>query len=285
MLAVLLASAAAVTLAAEPVEVSCRGHRSTNPPVSKKLTAGFELRLRSSPNAPGETCEATLVGPGGTPAFRITHASVVLDTQGTGLDFDGDGEPELVLQVDDAGGNHCCWSELFISLSPSPHTLFELPADGAMRFEQQPHGVLIWQRVGGPSGYTSMAARPYAEKVFRMKQGALVDVTPELAGRLFSEENEDFREARDVLTPQRLDAFQHGELAPDEPDNEALVSALLAQALQHVFCHQFEAARANLDRWPAASRAKLQKDFAAVLAADYPAFEASLRGKRAAPQN
>ena len=107
-----------------------------------------------------------------------------------------------------------------------------------MRFERHTRGtLLIWQRVGGPFGYASMAGRPFAEKAFRVQAARLIDVTPEFAPRPFSDENPDFRNAVRDLTPERLLLLRSdGGIPADE--QEGIVSALLARALQHVFCRQ-----------------------------------------------
>jgi hypothetical protein len=51
--------------------------------------------------------------------------------------------------------------------------------------------MLIWQRIGGTAEYTSEARRPYAEQVFRVQGGNLIDATPGFCGKLFSPGSED----------------------------------------------------------------------------------------------
>jgi len=119
-----------------------------------------------------------------------------------------------------------------------------------------------------------MAAQPFAEKVLRVREGKLVDATPEFCGKIFSDENEDYRIEKQVLTPENLSKFQKG--GSTEGDNEEVVSALLSRALQHVFCRQFDAAMSDLNLWPEANRTEMKASFGASLREEYPEFAEKL---------
>lgn len=195
----------------------------------------------------------------------------------TGEDFDGDGKPEVVFRTDSGGGNHCCWGYIMYSLSPKPHKLFEIAMEGRVDFEKDKDGrMVIWKRTGGPYGFTSMAAQPFAEKVLRVREGKLVDATPEFCGKIISDETEDYRIAKQVLTAENLEKLRKSR--EGSWDNEEVVSALLSRALQHVFCRQFDEAMSDLNLWPEATRAKMKADFAASVREDYPEFAAKLSG-------
>jgi hypothetical protein len=131
-------------------------------------------------------------------------------------------------------------------------------------------------RTGGPYGFTSMARQPFAEKVLRVREGKLVDVTPEFCGKIFSDETEDYRIAKQVLTAEGLEKLQRSR--EGSWDNEEVVSALLSRALQHVFCRQFDEAMSDLNLWPKATRAKMKADFAGSIREDHPEFAAKLSG-------
>jgi hypothetical protein len=102
-----------------------------------------------------------------------------------------------------------------------------------------------------------------------------VDATPEFCGKILSEENEDYRIEKQVLTPENLGKFQKG--GGPEGDNEEIVSALLSRALQHVFCRQFDEALSDLNLWPEASRSKMKSGFADFIQANNPEFALRLR--------
>jgi hypothetical protein len=121
-----------------------------------------------------------------------------------------------------------------------------------------------------------MASRPFAKRVYRVRDGQLADATPEFCARIFSAQNSDFRHWTGVLTSENLPSIA-ATPEPDKPaETEEIASAVLARAAQHVFCHQYDDAIADLDLWPAATRAKEKADFAAQIQADYPDFAARL---------
>ena len=259
-------------------EIACFAERTNNVAHKKKLWNGYEISLGQVPN-PEEVeyrCTAAIYNGAGRVVFRTSGFNVVFDEEQTGKDFDGDGKPEVVFRTDTGGGNHCCWGYIVYSLSPRPHKLFEIAMEGRVMFETDKDGkMVIWKRTAGPFGFTSMAAQPFAEKVLRVHEGKLVDATPEFCGKIFSDENEDYRIEKQVLTPENFSKFQKE--GGTEGNHEEIVSALLSQALQHVFCRQFEEALNDLNLWPEASRAEMKASFGASLREDYPEFLEKLR--------
>jgi len=259
-------------------QMACFAERTDNAAHKKKLWNGYEISLGQVPN-PEEVeyrCTAAIYNGAGRVVFRISAFNVVFDEDLTGEDFDGDGEPEVVFKTDTGGGNRCCWGYVIFSLSPRPHKLFEIAMEGRVDFEKDKDGkMVIWKRTAGPFGFTSMAAQPFAEKVLRVHEGKLVDATPEFCGKIFSDEDEDYRIEKQVLTPENLSKFQKG--GGHQGDNERIVSALLSRALQHVFCRRFEEALSDLDLWPEAGRAEMKASFGASLQEDYPEFLEKLR--------
>jgi hypothetical protein len=262
-------------------EVACYSYSEQNHTYKKKLWAGYEVSVGpSGSDAEGENCTMAINNSAGKAVFRIKAFSIVLDEAETGEDFDEDGKPEVVVKTDIGGGNHCCWGYTVISLFPKAHKLFDIA--GAVEFEKDEKGrQVIWTRVPGLYGYTSMANNPYAEKVFRFRNGQLVDVTPAYDTRIFSDENDDFSK----LTPERIKLLQSSQ--SEDPAKiglsqsmEEIVSALLSRALQHIYCHQFNEAMNDLDLWPLASRAKMKEDFAGFIKGEYPEFAARLQASK-----
>jgi hypothetical protein len=248
-----------------------------NQPYTKKLWAGYEMSLGPARNSEGggDECTAAIYNSAGRVVFRTTGFSVIFDENHTGQDFDGDGKPEVVFITDTGGGNHCCWAYNIVSLSPKPRKLFDIDAPGAVRFEKDSQGkMVIWQRTAGPYGFTSMARAPFAERVFRVRAGKLVDATPEFCSRMFSDGNEDYRAWNHDLTAENLRRLQS--TGNTGVENEEIVSDLLSRALQHVFCRQFDAAFNDLNLWPEATRGKLMGEFAQSIKQDYPDFAARL---------
>jgi hypothetical protein len=243
----------------------------------QRLWDGYEVSLGPTGHdvANDAYCTAAIYDRAGKVVFRTTGYNVIFDQKSTGLDFDDDGKPDVVFETDTGGGMHCCWTYNVVSLSPHPHRLFDVEARGAVRFERDSQGrVVIWQRVAGPHGFTSNALAPFAEKVLRFRADRLVDVTPDFCFRILGDKSEDHRSQQRVLTSAALARFQaNGKIGYE---NEETISALLGRALQHVFCRRFEQASSDLDQWPEASRAKMKRDFAQSIKADYPDFAAAL---------
>lgn len=266
---------AAVVPAAE--NLTCLAGHGDGPPQTRKLGFGTSYEARVGPTRSGkaedEACSASVVDDGGRSLFQLAGYNVTLDGRATGLDFDGDGTGDVVFRSDSGGGQHCCWSVTVVSLRPSPRKLFEIDAPGLVRFETGRQGrILVWQRVPGPSGFTDVADRPFAERAFQYEGGKLVDVTAAHCRELLAPGNRDFDQQAKVLTPERLAALAAGQTPPDQE----VASALWSRILQRTFCHRFDDALKDLDRWPASSRA--HQALRDVVKNDYPDFAKRLLG-------
>lgn len=261
--------------------IACFHYRKDNPPYKKKLWDGYEISLgpSSNPDAVEDKCTAAIYNSAGKVVFRTNGFSVLFDEEVTGKDFDGDGKPEVVFRTDSGGGMHCCWAYTVFSLFPKPHKLFEIAMDGKVDFKTDKDGKLvIWQMVGGPMEFTSMAGRPFGEKVLRVREGKLVDATPEFCGRILSDEMEDYKAEQQALTPTNLKKLEHaGEAGYDPTDYEEVVSALESRTIQHVFCRQFDEALKDLNLWPADKREVVMRGFSQGIARDYPGFATKLQ--------
>src|SRR5882724_7173519 len=278
VLAIIIASYFSPALCAQDMlgKVSCHAAGLLKPedqPYTKKLWDGYEISLGSAHNSQGggDECTAAIYNSAGHVVFRTTGFNVIFDENHTGQDFDSDGKPEVVFITDTGGGNHCCWAYNVISLSPKPHKLFDIDAPRAVQFEKDSQGkMLIWHRTAGPYGFTSMARAPFAEKVFRVREGKLVDSTPEFCSRIFSDEDENYRNWNTELTAENIKVLQS--MGNTIVENEDVVNALLSRALQHVFCRQFDAAKSDLELWPEMQRKELNKQFAESIKQEYPEF-------------
>jgi hypothetical protein len=284
LFAMVFVSSVAPALRAQDMlgKISCHAAdlpKPENRPYIKKLWDGYEISLGPARNSQGDgdQCTAAVYNAAGRVVFRTTGFNVIFDENHTGQDFDGDGKPEVVFITDTGGGNHCCWAYNVISLFPKPHKLFDIDAPGAVRFEKDDRRrMVIWQRTPGPYGFTSMARTPFAERISRVREGKLVDATPEFCSRIFSDGNENYKTWNRELTPERIKGLGASDKIDDE--NEEVVSSLLSRALQHVFCRQFDDALSDLNLWPEASRGKMKTAFAESIKQDYPEFAARLLG-------
>jgi hypothetical protein len=259
-------------------EVSCRAYPPTTQSYKRKLWDGYEISLGPAGNSTGEgdNCTAAIYNNEGHVVYRTTGFNVTFDEGLTGADFDGDGHGEVVFETDTGGGNHCCWGYNVISLYPKPHKLFDIEVEGADQFEKDASGrMVIWKRVGAPDVFSGpIAGRPFAERVYRVRDGKMVDATPEFCERIFGDQSPYNKRWNAELSPENMEKFK----SEDRPDDEEeqIARALLERAYQHVLCRQFDDAIADLDLWPAASRPQMQADFARQVAEDFPEFAARI---------
>jgi hypothetical protein len=254
-------------------EIACYSYRDKNDAYKKKLWDMYEISLGPSKNPDDvETkCTAAIYNSAGRVVFRTSGFNVVFEQELTGKDFDGDGKQDVVFRTDTGGGNHCCWGYVIFSLSPKPHKLFEIPMEGRVDFEKDKDGkMVIWERVSVPGDFTSMAGRPFAAKVMRVKEGKLVDVTPEYCG------TKDERFERGYIKPEDLKKLETaGEQGP--VDNEDIISTLESRTSQHVFCHEYDEALKDINLWPPDKRHGVMKQLAEAFKDEYPEFVVKLR--------
>ena len=252
--------------------IACYSYRDKNDAYKKKLWDMYEISLGPSKNPDDvETkCTAAIYNSAGRVVFRTSGFNVVFDQELTGEDFDGDGKPDVVFRTDTGGGNHCCWGYVIFSLSPKTHKLFEIAMEGRVDFEKDKDGkMVIWERVSVPGEFTSMASRPFAAKVMRVKESKLVDVTPDYCG------TKDERFERGHIKPEDLKKL---ETASEQGlvDNEDIISTLESRTSQHVFCHEYDEALKDINLWPPDKRDGVRKQLAEAFKDEYPEFVAKL---------
>jgi hypothetical protein len=252
--------------------ISCYSSRQDNTPQKKKLWDGYEVSLGPARNSADTeyVCTAAIYNSAGRVVFRTSGFNVVFDQDLTGQDFDGDGKPDVVFRTDSGGGNHCCWAYIIFSLWPKPRKLFEIPMEGRVDFERDKNGkIVIWERVSVPGEFTSMAGRPFAAKVMRVREGKLVDVTQDFCG------SKDERLERGYLKPEDLKKLDTAN--EQEPiENEDIISTLESRTSQHVFCHAYDEALKDINLWPPDKRVGVMKQLAEAFKDEYPEFVARL---------
>jgi len=266
-------------------KVACYSVPRTTESFKRKLWDGYEISLgpaRNGSGGDGDDCTAAIYSSGGKVVFRTTGFGVIFDQDQTGKDIDGDGKPEVVFMTDQGGGAHCCWVYNVVSLAPRPHKLFDVGEGGRVDFAKDKDGkTIVWERISGTHALTSEARAPYAERVFRVLGGKLVDATPDFCSRIFSAGNEDYETWNLALTPEKIDKLHSAEkvlATSKEIDVEDTVSALLSRAQQRVLCHQYDEALADLNLWPQSSRTAMKGNFAESIKSYSPEFAARLLG-------
>jgi hypothetical protein len=255
-------------------QISCRADDDHNQAFRKKLWDGYEISLGPVPNFQEAEfrCTAAIYNKAGRVVFRTSGFNVTFDENLTGEDFDGHGKPDVVFETDTGGGQHCCWAYVVVSLSPKPHKLFEIALSGSVDFEKDKDSqYVIWQRDGGPVVFTAMAGRAFAARVWRVKDGKLVDFTADYCG------TKDPRIERHEITPDDVKRLEDAAQERYSAEVEGTISRVESAMLQHVFCGEYDAAIRDARLWPPGRREVIVKEFLAPLAKENPEFAAKLR--------
>src|SRR5690242_15923576 len=87
---------------------------------SRALSNGYRVAITRDTADVEAECIGTLRDHTGKIARREYGLGARIG-RATGLDIDGDKHPDLVLEMDTGGGNHCCWKFVVISLAPKAH--------------------------------------------------------------------------------------------------------------------------------------------------------------------
>lgn len=269
---------------AQDHEIACYSFPKATESYKKKLWDGYEISLgpaRNATDAGEDACTGAIYNKAGKVVFRTTGFGVRFDDTHTGMDFDGDGKGEVVFMTDVAGGAHCCWVYNVVTLAPKPHKLFDVGEGTAVYFQKDPDGrMIITELVGGTTNYTASVDRPYAQRIYRVQGGKLVDSTPEFCGKIFTSGSIDYDEWNKTLTAENLKKLQSATKFGPGADFalDPIISALLSRAMQRVLCRQFDEAMADLNLWPEDSRDDMKDDFAVSIKTYSAEFAARLAG-------
>lgn len=229
--------------------------------LKKKFPGGFQLHIKANPNLmddPEHACTGTLTDKAGKVVFTATGYRVYYDQVNSKTDFDHDKKAELVLRTDSYGGQRSCCKYHFISLTSKP-AVYEFEDGGQMDVKKDKSGKAILLRFeGGPIEFTSMARRPYATRVFQIRNGQLADITREHCDKLTAASF--FQEQEEQLKPEVVAKFRSGEKLAH--DSESVTSAALSNALQMLYCRKKDEAKKYIGYFPESEQPKVRTAFA-----------------------
>jgi len=239
-----------------------------------KLWDGYEVSVGPTGHfednsGADDACTAAIYDPSGREVYRTTGPGVRLDPS-TGMDIDGDGAPDVVLMNGASGGSGGSWEIEVISLKPMPHLLFKFeigfPSAPFKRDSQQ--RVVLWSRelsddLAAAYGWPN-AARPGAQRIYRLVDGKLVDVTAEHCSEV--EAGEPFQKLERKLTPEAVEKFKTTEnLADVDPNTAQTGGRVLSLILQRIFCHRFDQGLDAIHQmWPPRDQANLIRNIKEV---------------------
>jgi hypothetical protein len=227
------------------------------------LWNGYEVWIEPAGRDPDVElrCRVTLRDARGAAVFDRTALGAKVYA-GTGLDLEHDGGRDVVLEVNDGGGQHCCWSYPILSLARSPALIVEVTSDGALMFQDlDGNGRVEIKARQGLRGFDglSQAASPFAWRVYSVENGKLADVTASFCTQL--RQDEDYLAIQTELTGRGGRELRE---APRErrtrTELEDTKGKVLSLVLQEVLCERREQAYRMLGRlWPPHDLTRIRK--------------------------
>ncbi len=260
--------------AQEPAPLACQVSRSVPDTLGRRALAnGYAVVVRRDTSEVEWSCIAELRDRAGR-LVRADSGFAARVDRSTGLDIDADGTPELVLEMDVGGGNHCCRMFVVVSLREPVRALFEFPMQGATAFRRDDAGrVTLWSWEGGLyRGDGTMANRLFAQRVYRWSGVELVDETPAHCAEIRASQEP----PPDADALRRLAAF-----GARHDSAYGVADAIEELMFQDVFCRDFDQAlRKAQALWPAASRSAFITGFRELVVRAYPEYAEAMKGWR-----
>jgi hypothetical protein len=219
--------------------------------VTRKIH-GFKIQISPYPdksNPDLDECEAEIYDPRGDVIFSEHDWGFALDL--AGVDVNGDGIPDVVLEAF-SGGMHCCWTYYFFSLGPRPGLLLKFGnnRDASFFWDKKP-GRICMEIQDGTFDYfdeVCHACSPFPLVYLRLNGSDLVDISREHA----SDYDEIIRDSQKALTPeerQRLKALTE-KPSDAEPVREARYNALMIVFAYLYSGREERAHQALQELWP-----------------------------------
>ena len=238
---------------------------------TRVLTGVGSVIIRTVPaNELRQTCEVSVRDRSGKTIFEDRGFNIRIDPA-TGRDIDNDGQPDIVIAVDTAGGTRGNWEYPVISLGPMPRLLLKLPP-ATFDFQTTPGRALIWTSAVFEGLAQSAADVSTVKTVHEFRPSGFVDVTPDyckpmLAGELQGPGS--LRGQLAILTRQakidsRLDAGR-----PEDREDTRLAATNIV--LQQIYCGQLdEASRLVLEVWPGSEQSRIRRQIRDAIAERWP---------------
>jgi hypothetical protein len=235
----------------------CRQGRGS---VTRKIH-GFKIQISPYPdksNPDLDECEAEIYDPRGNVIFSEHDWGFALDL--AGVDVNGDGIPDVVLEAF-SGGMHCCWTYYFFSLGPRPGLLlkFENNRDASFFWDKKP-GQMYMEIQDGAFDYfdeVCHACSPLPLVYLRLDGSNLVDIGREYADNY----DEIIRVNRKALTGEERRSLKALKEKPSdaEPIREARYHALMIVFAYLYSSREEQAHQALKEWWPTFDQERMWK--------------------------
>jgi len=229
-------------------------------PETRNVANGVVVTVRSASSAsPAQACEVLVRDRNGRAIFSDRGFNAEVHAV-TGRDIDNDGRPDVVVGIDTAGGNDCCWEYPVISLSATPRVLLKLPP-AAFDFETQPGKALIWTKAAFNDAGPDTADSPTVETVREFRASGFIDVTADYCKRMLAGELRGPGDLRGLLNALSLRSKQASRTDTGSLfDREQTRGAARSIALQQIYCGQIDVASdLVLEVWPSSEQASIRR--------------------------
>ncbi len=216
---------------------------------------GYILQVKPDPDEYG--CRAVIQSPKGETIFETQDTAIGI-LQVTGKDINGDGQLDAVLEGF-SGGAHCCWTYSIVSLGKPVGLLREFKNRRPATFEDIANDgkIEIVTRDGAFDEFDDLMHpfSPFPLLVLRLAGRRLIEVNAEFSP-LYKQE---IAEARNKLTPQKIERFRLAQLS--DLEYQETKSWVLAIVLAYLYGGREEEAWKALDElWPPTDEERIHED-------------------------
>jgi hypothetical protein len=271
-------SAATHAQSAAQENLACR-QSGPNNNGTQPLSNGAVITIRAVPaNELKQACEVSVRDRNGRTIFEDRGFNTKIDPA-TGRDIDNDGQPDVVVGVDTAGGTRGNWEYPVISFAPAPRLLLKLPA-ATFDFQTKPGRTLIWTSAVFEGLSENASDTSKVATVHEFRPGGFTDVTTEYCKPMLAGELQGPGSLRGQLAILTTQAKQNSRLEAGRPeDREDTRLAATTLVMQQIYCGQLEdASRLVLEVWPGSEQSRTRKQIRDAIAQRWPEIAAQLAG-------
>jgi hypothetical protein len=220
--------------------------------------SGYSVRLTQS-SVRGNRCQALVTPPGKAATGKKVATDWALSiNELSGIDVNGDGKPELIVQGF-SGGAHCCYTYRIVGLTQGMPLIREIHNQVPVVFKARDDGAVELNTGDGVFDYFLI---PHANAVipqlfFRLDGKELVDLGPQH----LSDYDREIEKARSQLNAEDLDKLKKSNYSEGMLfDQLATVQKVITIVLNYLYSGRQDEAWRTLDEmWPPSDKERVEK--------------------------